>query len=333
MHWRITLEAVDPIGNEYRKEFMIEKNLDGLADGKLGCSIDDGKAVMKEVQKIIIERQLDLWVRYCQVCPTCDGLLPIKDYNQRKILTVFGEIPVRYPRLMVCQKCNPACCFTFSPAANICKDRAAPELLELSAKLGAKFSYREASEVLATFLPDQSARTFTTLRSRTLAIGNRIEEAERRQRWFEALNYPDRKQLELALAGDPVREFVFNVDTAHIPLVKQYGGRTFEAVVGHCGRSGRGGPPGPVFAFESTKPGEIKAVATLALKRQGYIDQGEITVISDGAECLKRLASMLPQPVTHILDWFHISMKVQPIAQLAATVPKHMSSFGAVSNE
>lgn len=144
MHWRITLEAIDPIGDDYRKEFMIEEDLDGLADGKLGCSIEDGKAIMKEVQKIIVERQLDLWVRYCRMCPTCGGLLPIKDYNQRKILTVYGEIPVRFPRLMVCQKCNPACCFTFSPAADICKDRATPELLELSARLGARFSYREA---------------------------------------------------------------------------------------------------------------------------------------------------------------------------------------------
>lgn len=67
MHWRITLEAIDPIGDDYRKEFMIEKDLDGLTDGKLGCSIDDGKAIMKEVQKIIVERQLDLWVRYCRL--------------------------------------------------------------------------------------------------------------------------------------------------------------------------------------------------------------------------------------------------------------------------
>lgn len=327
MHWRITLEAVDPLAEGYRKEFMIEKDLGGLADGKLGCSIEDGKAIMKEVQKIIIERQLDLWVRYCRVCPTCDGLLPIKDYNQRKILTVFGEIPVRFPRLMVCQKCNPACCFSFSPAADICKDRATPELLELSAKLGAKFSYREASGVLATFLPDQSAKSFTTLRNRTLAIGRRIAAAERQQRWFEDLAYPDRSQLEFELTGDPASEFVFNVDTAHIPLIKRYGGRTFEAVVGHCGRGGRGDPPGPIFAFEGTHPRELKAMAALALKRQGYADQGEITVISDGAECLKRLASMLPQPVTHILDWFHISMKVQPIAQLASTAPKHLSSF------
>ena len=64
-------------------------------------------------------------------------------------------------------------------------------------------------------------------------MGKLIEEAERQQRWFENLNYPDRTQFELELACDPAREFVFNVDTAHIRLLKPYGGRTFEAVVGH----------------------------------------------------------------------------------------------------
>lgn len=327
MHWRITLEAVDPTGDEYSREFLIDKDLDGLADGNVGCSIDDGKAIMKRIQKIVVERELDLWIRYRRGCPSCDGLLPIKDYQSRKLLTVRGTVSVKVPRLVVCQKCHPAMCMAFSPVADICPDRATPELLELSAKLRARLSYREASDVLATFLPDQSARSFTTLRNRTLAIGKRIEEAERHQHWFEDLDYSDRKQLERALVGDPASEFVFNVDTAHIPLVKRYGGRTFEAAVGHCGRGGRGDPPGPVFAFEGTQPRELKAVAALALKSQGYADQGEITVISDGAECLKRLAGMLPQPVTHILDWFHISMKIQPLAQLAATAPKHQSTF------
>ena len=108
---------------------------------------------------------------------------------------------MKFPRLVVCRKCHPAMCMAFSPVADICPDRCTPELLELSAKLGARFSYREASDVLATFLPDQSARSFTTLRNRTLAIGNRIEEAERHQHWFEDLDYPDRKQLELRLSA------------------------------------------------------------------------------------------------------------------------------------
>jgi len=45
---------------------MIENDLDGLADGKLGCSANDGRATMKEVQKFTIERQLD---RYSAMGP------------------------------------------------------------------------------------------------------------------------------------------------------------------------------------------------------------------------------------------------------------------------
>lgn len=45
-------------------------------------------------------------------------------------------------------------------------------------------------------------------------------------------------------------------------------------------------------------------------------------MISDGAECLKRLKTALPQPATHILDWFHIAMKLRPIEQIAASVSR-----------
>lgn len=96
---------------------------------------------MAEIQKTVVQRELDLWVRYRRVCQSCGGLLPIKDYQERRILTVFGAVPVTYPRLIVCQKCNPWASFTFSPAADICPDRTTPELMELSARLGARVSY------------------------------------------------------------------------------------------------------------------------------------------------------------------------------------------------
>ncbi|WVX51460.1 hypothetical protein ROLI_045620 (plasmid) [Roseobacter fucihabitans] len=139
---------------------------------------------------------------------------------------------------MICQKCSPWACFTFSPAADLCPDRATPELMELAARLGAKLSYREASEILSTFLPGHLSRKFTTLRHRTLSVGKRIGDAERSRRWHEFLVKEERTQLELQLDNDPAREFVFNIDTAHIPLVKHGSGRTPEAVVGHCGRGG-----------------------------------------------------------------------------------------------
>ncbi len=42
-----------------------------------------------------------------------------------------------------------------------------------------------------------------------------------------------------------------------------------------------------------------------------------MTVISDGAEIMKRLPKVLPKPTAHIIDWFHIATKIQPMQQIA----------------
>jgi len=54
-----------------------------------------------------------------------------------------------------------------------------------------------------------------------------------------------------------------------------------------------------------------------ALQQEGYHGFGDVTVISDGAEILKRLPRAMPKPTTHIIDWFHIAMKIQPMQQIA----------------
>lgn len=51
-------------------------------------------------------------------------------------------------------------------------------------------------------------------------------------------------------------------------------------------------------------------------------------MISDGEDRLKRLAGDLPQPAKHILDWFHVAMKIQSLLQLAETAPADVGSFG-----
>lgn len=79
--------------------------------------------------------------------------------------------------------------------------------------------------VQATFLPGQRAKRLTTLRHRTLTIVRCIDTAEQQQRWHEKLDYRNRHQLELDMSVDPANEFVFTVDTAHIPLVRHEFGR------------------------------------------------------------------------------------------------------------
>ena len=55
----------------------------------------------------------------------------------------------------------------------------------------------------------------------------------------------------------------------------------------------------------------------------GYgFGNGDVTVISDGAEIMKRLPKALPKPTAHILDWFHIAMKIQPLQQMAGQIDR-----------
>ena len=72
------------------------------------------------------------------------------------------------------------------------------------------------------------------------------------------------------------------------------------------------------------------SVPTLqALQSEGYAGRGEVTVLSDGAEIMKRLPKALPQPTAHIIDWFHIAMKIQPLQQIADHVVRWRDAWNS----
>lgn len=60
MQWRVTLEAIDPTGDDYRQEFVFEKDLSRLADGEIGCSLGHGKQIMSKMQEIVVKRECDI---------------------------------------------------------------------------------------------------------------------------------------------------------------------------------------------------------------------------------------------------------------------------------
>ncbi|MEM9879345.1 MAG: ISKra4 family transposase [Pseudomonadota bacterium] len=330
MQWRVTLEAIDPTGDNYRGEFSFGKDIGRLQDGEVGCSLEDGKTIMAEIQRIVVQREIDLYLEFRRICQDCHSRRWVKDRRTRKIETVFGIVEVQSPRYRICQKCHPYTDFTSTPVSEIVPNRATPELMRLSAKLGALMPYRQAADVLSTFLPDQTGKRFTTLRNRTLKVGQSIQDADFDRWWHELREKKHHEpQNELPLANDLNREIVLSIDTAFVPRTKRNGGRTFEAVVCHTSRGGPGQPAGPVFAFAGTDRWKLKAYACKALHDQEYNGHGEITVISDGEACLKNLTNDLPRKARHILDWFHIAMKVEPLAQLSRTAPPDFQTFGA----
>lgn len=137
----------------------------------------------------------------------------------------------------------------------------------------------------------------------------------------------DRQQLETKLPGDRRKEFVISIDTAHVRSSERNSERNFELVVTRCGRGGRGEPGGRYLVSGSTAQHAIRDRALHALEGVGYSGFGDVTVISDGAEILKRLPRAMPKPTTHIIDWFHIAMKIQPMQQTADHIVRSRSGL------
>jgi len=85
--------------------------------------------------------------------------------------------------------------------------------------------------------------------------------------------------------------------------------RHFEAITGKVEVSGR---PARRFAFVGSATEQPAGLVRTALADQGWKEDQPVTVISDGDPALPALVGTAAgRPVTHILDWFHISMRVR----------------------
>lgn len=317
MRWKITIEGLDEFSGRDTAEMVIEKPFSRLSEGEIGLSISDGKSIMTLLQQLVVKQQCEAYVLTSRYCADCQTFRRIKDYGKRKIRAVYGRVEVSNPRIMNCRRCVPYFCDASAVLRDICPDQATPELMELSARLGSLMPYRKAADVLAEFLPIPSTESFMTLRHRTMKLGERLDEKARQRAWFEPASSSEHKQVELDLPNDPEREFVVSIDTAHVRCSRSEKARTFEIAVARCGRGRRGSPPGHYFATADTSKRELRSQALQALQHEGYVGRGEVTVISDGAEIMKRLPRALPKPTAHIIDWFHIAMKIQPMQQIA----------------
>lgn len=125
--------------------------------------------------------------------------------------------------------CFPGIDFTITLVAELCPNRATPELMTFNAKLGVLLPYRTAPEVLAELLPGQSLERHMTLRHRTLANRKRLKEKEEVRMFHEKVETRERIQRDLPVPGGLEREPDFRIDTAHIPDVRGSETRSFEA--------------------------------------------------------------------------------------------------------
>lgn len=263
----------------------------------LGLLLDEAKTLLKRLQEAIVQGQVGEAMEARRKCDGCGKQRAIHDDRGRILDTLFGRVRVKWPRLRrcLCQPSGIAKSGPQSPLARLFSDRATPEHRRLQAELGARHSFREAARLIEMFLPCW-AQSNTTVRNRLGRVA-------------VALGHNDAIQGDTDTIVPPSPLTVF-LDGAHVRCRPEFQKRHLDVVVGKVESPNMSRWFGLVQQTASSPAKQLRH----DLIAQGWDGQSKVTVISDGEPALPNLVRRAVRgPVTHILNWWHISMRVKHI--------------------
>ena len=114
-------------------------------------------------------------------------------------------------------------------------------------------------------------------------------------------------------APSQARSIALAIDGGHVKAVRGYQGRSFEVFIAQVGND-----DGKQVVF-STMPDEADQQAQQlrgVLHGLGATSRTPVTILSDGADGPRSLGEAASVgPTHHVLDWFHLSMRIQHVAQ------------------
>ena len=296
------MEVTDANGTVRAHEIGGGAPVDEYSPRTIGLTLAQGKRVLTGLQRRLVEAQTE---DYCHRRRRCEASRPIKDKRARRLLTLFGTVNVSAPRFEPC-RCAVTCRQTLSPVSEIMPDRCTPEYARIVAKMGASVPYRRARTLLAEFLLLDDIPTVETARQRTIGVGARLEKA--------ALG------CEKTAGPSPVEAetIALSIDGGHVRSICEYQVRSFEVLLAQVTNN-----EGKQIVFSSVPAEAISQQTELrgVLYKLGATAVTPVTVQrrGGGSRALGEAAS--PGPTEHVLDWFHLSMRIQHVDQVVRSWP------------
>lgn len=296
---KVWVELVGVDGVPQRREIaVVERIVDGARLNEFGLSLEESKGIQGRLQEELAQFQVDQAGQQDRKCHDCDRLRGVHDYRSRTVHSLFGICRLRVPRLRSCA-CGRTARSDTGSIETLIKGRATPELERIQAELGSRLSFREAARVLDLFVPAAQPHNHRSVSNRLAKVADQIE------KWDAASPY----RMSRA-GGSPISVFI---DGAYIRAVPGYQSRHFEIAMGRVVSPGR--QPRQFAAAPNVATGKHNVVRA-AMRAQGWLPGRDVTVFSDGDVGLQGIViSATRQPVTHILDWFHLSMRLRHIEQ------------------
>lgn len=230
--------------------------------------------------------------------------------------TLFGDIRLKSPRYCLPRTVGGNGPATISPLRKLIPDHIAPERLYLETRWASLVPYAAAAELLADVLPIDCGANATTVRQHALRTACRIERELTEERVSFMQDACPRDWMNLPI---PDGRIVIGLDGGYI-RDRNDRKKNFELIVGRS--LPEDGDPryiGFVHGYDRRPQRRILD----HLKKQGVQANQDITFITDGGEEVRSLAEMIAPASEHVLDWFHITMRITVLRQFAQGLENH----------
>jgi hypothetical protein len=148
----------------------------------LGLTLAEGKTILCEIQRVVVERQVAECLEPYRHCSACGQPQHGKGQHDLPMRTVFGKMTIPSPRIVYCD-CQPHETKSFSPLAQLLPERTTPEMLFLETKWSALMSYGVTSDLLQEVLPMDSPLHASTIREHVFRVAERMEKELGKEQW------------------------------------------------------------------------------------------------------------------------------------------------------
>ncbi len=233
---------------------------------------------------------------------------------------MFGTLTLTSPRLHHCP-CQPQEQRTFSPLAALLPDRTSPELTFLTTKWASLASYGLTSRLLQDVLPFDVPLHPETIRRQVQRVAERVEAAL----GAEQVSFIEGGQFDWDELPIPDGPLTVSVDGGYVRARKKQG--WFEVIAGKSSLAFRrdeadeAGPSAKCFGFVHSLDPKPKRRLFEVLRSQGMQANQQLTFLSDGGDTVRGLQAFLNPNAEHVLDWFHITMRLTVMGQYAKSLP------------
>jgi len=225
--------------------------------------------------------------------------------------TVFGKLTLPSPRWYTC-RCQTTEPRSFSPLAELLQEHTAPELLYLEAKFAALMSYGVTVDVLGEILPIGAQLNATTVQRHLLRVAERVEQ----ELGEEQVMFVEGCLAEWEDLPAPDVPLTVGLDGGYVHARDEHSRKAgwFEVI---AGKSIPAKGAAKCFGFVHTYDTKPKRRLFEVLRSQGMQENQQVTFLSDGGDMVRDLQMYLHPEAEHLLDWFHVAMRVTVMGQMA----------------